>query len=224
MTPISHTSLADEQQILWDFTLPNTPTQQMNASEWHFPPLTLHPAKSPSSSSSSSSSPSSIEAGEGVAAAPCRSHPDSSRTALHLAVCSGNEAITRLLLSQGADPQRHDSHGQTALHLAVERGHARIVDILLQQSPTTTAAAAATANSCGTRAVDVRDSMGRTALFPAVRARNHALARRLLEAEIDVDCKDEAGAVALHWAVEMGGQEGEALVRLLLEFGADVDA
>lgn len=66
--------------------------------------------------------------------------------------------------------------------------------------------------------------MGRTALFPAVSAGNQTLARRLLEAKVDVDWRDEGGGVALHWAVEMGGEEGEALVRLLLEFGADVDA
>ena len=135
------------------------------------------------------------------------SHPpaDMGQTPLHLAVCNGNESITRLLLKHGADIRKQDKDGRTALHLAVEHGNEGIVRTLLQTP------------AC----VNVKDSQGRTALFRAIQVENETIAKQLLDASIEVNCRDLTGKVALHLAVELGS---EALTLLLLTYGADVDA
>jgi len=53
------------------------------------------------------------------------------RTALHYAASNGHEAIVRLLLERGADPEG-GSHGHhTALRAAAENGHVAVVKLLL---------------------------------------------------------------------------------------------
>lgn len=75
---------------------------------------------------------------------------------------------------------------------------------------------------------NVPDALGQTALFHAVRRSDDdddeeggRMARLLLEAGVDVNCRDTFGDVALHVAVERGS---EALIRMLLSYGADIDA
>ena len=127
------------------------------------------------------------------------------RTALHLAVSTGNESITRLLLERGADITKQDHNGATALHLACERGSEVLTRLLLEKL--------ADPNE--------RDFLGRTALFRAVAEKNETVVKLLLEASADVNAKDSLGTMALHLAVESGS---EPLVLLLLQHGADIDA
>ncbi|KAA8647079.1 uncharacterized protein ATNIH1004_005762 [Aspergillus tanneri] len=127
------------------------------------------------------------------------------RTALHRAVCSGNESITHLLLERGANVMKQDGNGQTALHLAAENGCEALVKVLIERTPD----------------LNVTDYLGRTALFLAVQSESETVAKLLLEASIDVNWKDTSGNVALHLAVERGS---ESLTLLLLQYGANIDA
>ncbi|KAJ5113799.1 hypothetical protein N7456_002333 [Penicillium angulare] len=128
------------------------------------------------------------------------------RTSLHRAVCAGNELLTRLLLERGADAKRHDSQGLTALHLAVEGGHESLVRILLLEHKLDP---------------NVKDFLGRTALFQAVQCNNDVMAKLLLDGKVDVNCRNIYGDVALHMAVEKGSEQ---LTKILLSYGAEVDA
>ncbi|KAH8812611.1 ankyrin repeat-containing domain protein [Xylogone sp. PMI_703] len=130
---------------------------------------------------------------------------DSGRTALHRAICNGNESLTQILLAQGANIHKQDINGFTALHLAVESGNENLVKLLLENGID----------------LNTKDTRGRTALFNAVQNENEIMTRMLLEACIDVNCRDAAGEVALHLATERGL---ERLVLLLLKYGAHVDA
>ena len=131
--------------------------------------------------------------------------PTLGRTALHRAVCNGNEAIVRLLLERGADIIKQDSYGQTALHIAVEKGCEGLVKVLLEKITDP----------------NLTDSLGRTALFLAVQNENERVTKLLLEASIDVNWRDSIGNVALHIAAERGS---EVLTLLLLTYGANIDA
>ena len=73
----------------------------------------------------------------------------------------------------------------------------------------------------GTADPNAPDALGQTALFHAVRCDDGGTARLLLEASVDVNRKDTFGDVALHVAVERGS---EALIQMLLSYGADIDA
>lgn len=126
------------------------------------------------------------------------------RPPLHRAAFRGDEAMTRLLLEQGADVIKQDSSGQTALHIAVERGFQGVTAILLEAliDP------------------NVMDSLGRTPLFLAVQSENKVLAEMLLRASVDANLKDIFGDAALYFAVDSGS---ETLALLLLQYGAEVN-
>lgn len=126
------------------------------------------------------------------------------RTALHLAVSSGNESMARLLLERGADPSRQDNLGATPLHLAAEAGLGELVRILMEKLADPNEA----------------DFLGRSALFRAVESENEEVVRQLLEASADVNMKDSMGNTALHLAVE---NRSESMALILLEYGANVD-
>lgn len=131
---------------------------------------------------------------------------DMARTALHRAVCSGNESMVRLLLERGADIAKPDGNGNTALHLAAESGGGELLQLLLEKSADPNAI----------------DYLGRTALFAAVLGENETTTELLLKSpRIDVNAKDLMGNVALHMAVECGS---EPLALLLLAHGADINA
>src|SRR5207248_569371 len=58
-------------------------------------------------------------------------------TALHIAAESGDEALVRLLLDKGADPNTKRTGfswaESTALHIAAACGHEAVVDVLLEK-------------------------------------------------------------------------------------------
>jgi ankyrin repeat protein len=96
---------------------------------------------------------------------PVHIFPGLGRTALHRAICSGNESMTRLLLQRGADPAIRDDDGNTALHLAAQSESDNLVSALLSLPAD----------------LDATNYMGRTALSLAVEAKKEGAVQELLK-------------------------------------------
>lgn len=126
-------------------------------------------------------------------------------SALHIAVCKGDEKMVKLLLSRGADSRKLDSSGRTVLHSAARRGDGTMAKLLLEQ------------------AVDPNalDATNRTALFEAVDSGSESVVQELLNHGALVNARDAHGSVPLHLAVASGS---EAITVLLLLNGADINA
>ncbi|KAH6659443.1 ankyrin repeat-containing domain protein [Truncatella angustata] len=130
------------------------------------------------------------------------------RTALHRAVCNGNDSMIRILLDNGADITKVDENGNSILHLAAECANEETISILLSKGGDPNG----------------KNYLGRTALFSAAQVGNDAAAKALLAQSspiIDINWRDSAGMVALHLAVDNGF---ESMTRLLLANGANVNA
>jgi ankyrin repeat protein len=125
--------------------------------------------------------------------------------------CSGGknqEAIVRLLISQGADvtAARGEGYGRTALQAACECGNERIVDLLLEKG--------AGVNE------DVGVFGGQSSLAGAVWARHIGIVKKLLDrgADINQPRSEELGHTALSAAAQSGNLE---MLDFLIENGAD---
>jgi ankyrin repeat protein len=118
------------------------------------------------------------------------------------------EAIVRLLMSQGADVNavRGEGYARTALQAACECGNERIVDLLLEKG--------ADVNE------DVGSFGGRSSLASAVWARHIGIVKKLLDrgADINQPKSEELGHTALSAAAQLGNLE---MVNFLIENGAD---
>ncbi|CAN9448321.1 unnamed protein product [Alternaria alternata] len=118
------------------------------------------------------------------------------------------EAIVRLLLSQGADVNavRGEGYARTALQAACECGNERIVDLLLEKG--------ADVNE------DVGTFGGRSSLASAVWAGHIGIVKKLLDrgADINQPRSEKLGHTALSAAAQLGNLE---MVDFLIENGAD---
>jgi ankyrin repeat protein len=74
------------------------------------------------------------------------------RTSLHYAARDGDEALCRMILAEGGDPNAQDDNGWSPLHFAAQATAPRVAEMLLR---------AGASHS-------LRDSFGNTALFRAV--------------------------------------------------------
>lgn len=126
------------------------------------------------------------------------------RPALHRAASRGDESMCQLLINRGAEIGKFDGNGSTALHVAVAAGNLAIMRQMLEKNH-----------------ANVKDVIGRTALFSAVQSKNETAVQLMLDFKVDIDCRDVLGEVALHLAVEEGS---ESIVTILLEHGADIDS
>lgn len=123
----------------------------------------------------------------------------------------GYQPLVKLLLDNGAEVNKTTEDSEmrdsvtTALICAAERGHTEIVEFLLKKGA----------------------QGGNTALIAAVYRGNMAVCRLLLENGVNADCWGQApnnvsSKPALHWAVRRP-YPNEAMIRLLLENGAEID-
>lgn len=124
-------------------------------------------------------------------------------TPLMFAASGGHAAMTRMLLTAGADAHARDHNGDRALLWAAQRGHPETVALLL---------------TAGSPADSADDPYGETPLMEASRYGHVEVARLLLEAGADPNARDQVLDTALNNAVL--AQSG-ALVALLLQAGAD---
>mmetsp|Transcript_811 Transcript_811/g.2373 ORF Transcript_811/g.2373 Transcript_811/m.2373 type:complete len:243 (+) Transcript_811:370-1098(+) len=127
------------------------------------------------------------------------------RAPLQWAAMRGQAGAMQLLLNHGAAVNRKDpGSGDTALFSAVEGGHANAVKMLLDHNAT----------------FDEPHMDGRTLLERAA-TRSSEVLRMLLEHGADPDEPDIlTNATPLYFAVQ---EHSETSVKVLLEFGADLD-
>ena len=144
-------------------------------------------------------------------------------TALHVGAAAGDAAKVKKLLDGGADVDARAENGRTALHSAAFKGNAAVVTLLLEAGAD----------------ADARNKKGETALHVAVVKGKADVVKLLLEAGADTEAKEGKygyGQTALHVAADSvnirtnimlsGGsvETHAAVVKLLLEHGADVNA
>jgi ankyrin repeat protein len=112
------------------------------------------------------------------------------RTALHLAVQGGHEAVVTFLLSHGAQAVNADSGGMTPFMSAAAGGHVGMAQMLLELQ--------------GGQGLDQRDDEGNTALHWAVRGGHAEAAAWLLRNGAGASIRDRYGMTPLMWAGAFG--------------------
>ncbi|KAF7975367.1 hypothetical protein HWV62_9693 [Athelia sp. TMB] len=157
-------------------------------------------------------------------------------SALLQAVFKKHEAIARLLLQRGADANTYDGAGRTVLWHASMYGPESIVELLLEHGADVNcrgksvgelllavdsnhAAIARLLLEHGANVDDQNDDE-RTALWYALMYGSESTVQSLLEHGADGNLRGESGG-ALRPAV---GRSDAAIARLLLEYGADINA
>ena len=160
------------------------------------------------------------------------------QSSLRCAAQNGHEAVTKLLLDNGANVAAANKEGWTALTVAAKCGHEAVTKLLLdhgadvaagnKESFTALMAAALGGHETVTqllldRAADVaaEDINGKTALMCAVLGGHEEVTKLLLENGANVAAANKDGWTALMVAA-IGGHE--EVTKVLLENGADVAA
>lgn len=141
------------------------------------------------------------------------------RTPLSNAAVEGKEKTLEILLSHpGIEMDLTDTEGQTALHCANERDQTKCIKMLLAHTPPA--------------ANDIPDKEGNTALHLAAAKGNKIAAKMLLKAgaargvegnKAGINMQNKQGNTPLALASVGGSERHEAVVRLLLENGADAE-
>ncbi|KAF4627646.1 hypothetical protein G7Y89_g10507 [Cudoniella acicularis] len=133
--------------------------------------------------------------------------------ALHFAVKSGDEEITRLLLKAGADINRETFEGWTALLYSAKEGYESIARLLLDAPELLPGQAPDAAN------LESTVSKGMTCLHKAANFGHTTLVELFLERGLEVERKTDLGWTAFHFAAHTN-EVGVAL--LLLQNDADM--
>jgi ankyrin repeat protein len=135
------------------------------------------------------------------------------KTALYIACQSGFLRMARYLLQQGADPnfkveseERMDSFDGNCFSTAVARHHEDVALALLEYGLNPNGASVS----------------GRTLLHDASSEGTVRVVKRLLELGAKIETNYRCGP--LHFAAFRGDDDGPAIIRLLLNAGADIEA
>ncbi|RYP69565.1 hypothetical protein DL771_006080 [Monosporascus sp. 5C6A] len=120
---------------------------------------------------------------------------------LSWAVAKGFEAVVRLLLKNGADPEARDESGPTPLMRAVKSGHVAVVKLLLEKGAY----------------LEAKDGYGKTPLSWSAENGHEAVIKLLIEKGAYLGEENKWGETPLILAAQSGH---EAVVKLLLEKGA----
>lgn len=127
-------------------------------------------------------------------------------TALQWAVYRKDAGLVQRLLDAGADPDRANDYGATPMTVASEHGDYAIMNALVEAGGD----------------IESPNREGQTLLMAVARTGNTDTARLLLARGAKVESREMwGGQTALMWA---SSQQQPAMVRLLIEHGADVDA
>ena len=125
---------------------------------------------------------------------------------LHLSARYARADVTKKLLDAGADANAQDNSGRTPLHASIATDAQGVFHILLKNRATN---------------LNAKTFDGTTPLILGARLAIEGVVEQLIEAEVDVNCADEHGKTALHWAASVNNVEA---VNVLLANGANRDA
>ncbi|MCJ1383902.1 hypothetical protein MMC17_007016 [Xylographa soralifera] len=163
-------------------------------------------------------------------------------TPLFRATSSGREDIVQLLIEQGADIDARGPSELTALMLAVKDHHDSVTKVLLDRDAGTAAtdesgwtALHQAAHNSGEiaaslllehgAAVNATCDFGQSPLHIATEQRNNAMIRLLVtKYSANLELQDSVSRTPLHLAIEDTRVGRSAVVTLLLELGADINA
>lgn len=120
------------------------------------------------------------------------------QTPLHVAVRSGNKAVTRALLEKGANSEARTSNNETLLHMAAKGGQMDIAQVLLESGVD----------------IEAKDSSQHTPLHKAAKAGHGDIVKLLLKNGADKHKMNARRETPLYQAVKGGD---ETTVRLLLD-------
>ncbi|MCJ1393706.1 hypothetical protein MMC18_006582 [Xylographa bjoerkii] len=131
-------------------------------------------------------------------------------TALMLAVKEHHDSVTKVLLDKGASTAATDESGWTALHQAAHTpGRETAASLLLDHGA----------------AVNATCDFGQSPLHVATEQRNEAMIRLLVvNYNANLELQDSVSRTPLHLAIEDTRPGRSAIVTLLLELGADINA
>lgn len=146
-------------------------------------------------------------------------------TVLFQAVKKGSLKLVQKLINLGADLKHRNFNGQTVLHVASVRGHVDIVDYLigigisLSDEDISGNTAIAAPLHCAAGWLDIQT-------FPSQLADKHkTVVLHLLEAGMNVNCRDVAGESVLQTAIRIHGiiLNDYYIPSLLVQHGSDVN-
>ena len=158
-------------------------------------------------------------------------------TLLHVAASNPNVAVTKYLVSKGADVNAKADNGVSPLHIAVGEGNIEVVKYLVSQGTDVNVKA-----NNGTTPLDIAKETGNTEVIRYLESVGTKSGTNLPNAEVntpviftaeeqkkidmfvaangrDIKAVDDRGMTLLHSAIEWG----DAVVKYLVSIGADVN-
>lgn len=136
---------------------------------------------------------------------------------LHFACAGGKTALAKAMMEAGADVNAVDGHGQTPLLRAMQNRHEEIIDSLLEHGADATIASSRGA----TPLIYLADPVPAGEDVVQDWEKDARIASKMIQANVDVNAKDDGGLSALHWAAKNGHVEFATV--LLKEGNADVN-